>query len=116
MWRDVTMVPFVWHTHRQRGSSPGYANIHVKWWCRLTPKLALFSSAPQSLEVTVVTLYSTSRLDRLEGLCTSWRGPLSGAVYQGVCRESVIDTVLESKVAVQELFERYDMGLRNCSM
>lgn len=86
------------------------------WWYRLTPELALFSSAPRSLEVTVVTLYSTSRLDRLEGLCISWRGPLSAAVYQGVCRGSDVDTVPESKLAVQELFERYDMLLRNSPM
>lgn len=80
--------------------------------CRLTPELALFSSAPRRLDVTVVTAFSTSRLYMLEGMCASWPGPLSAAVYQGVPQGSkhAFFSVQKAKAAVQELFERCEGG------
>ena len=75
---------------------------------RLSPELALFSRAPRALDVTVVTAFSTSRLFMLEGMCDSWHGPLSAAVYQGVSEGSkdALSAVQEAKAAAQELFER----------
>ena len=79
---------------------------------RLSPELALFSGAHRKLESTVVTAFSTSRLYMLEGMCDSWPGPLSAAVYQGVSEGSknAFSSVQEAKTAVQELFERCGGG------
>ena len=79
----------------------------VSHWHRLTLELALFSSAPQSLNVTVVTALSAGRLHMLEGMCTSWQGPLSAAVYQGVHEGSEPAAMEEVKSAVQNLFQMY---------
>lgn len=78
--------------------------------CRLTPELALFSRAPRGLDVTVVTAFSTSRLYMLAGMCGSWRGPLSAAVYQGLVaghRHMAFNRVQKAKAAIQELFDRF---------
>lgn len=86
---------------------PKDANLNARRR-RLSPELALFSGAPRKLDSTVVTAFSTSRLYMLEGMCDSWPGPLSAAVYQGVSEGSkdVLSSVQEAKAAVQELFER----------
>ena len=56
----------------------------------------------------MVTAFSTSRLYMLEGLCASWQGPLSAAVYQGVHQgsEDAASKVQQAKANVKELFER----------
>ena len=75
---------------------------------RLNPELALFSSTARSLNVTLVTAFSSSRLYMLEGMCSTWEGPLSAAVYQGVHAGSkhAFYQVQKAKAAVQEAFER----------
>ena len=48
---------------------------------------ALISPLRSPVDVTLVVTYSVSRLYMLDGLCLSWGGPISAAVYQ-VCLTS----------------------------
>lgn len=50
----------------------------------LKPELELSSSKPAAIGVTVLTISTLGRISRLEGLCASWGGPLSAAVYVGL--------------------------------
>ena len=43
---------------------------------------ALVSPLRSPVDVTLVVTYSVSRLYMLDGLCLSWGGPVSAAVYQ----------------------------------
>lgn len=52
--------------------------------CRLTLELALGSKRPRSpTAVTLLVTATAERLDMLPGLCASWGGVLSVAVYAG---------------------------------
>ena len=50
--------------------------------CRLRLEHARFSPFKSAVSVTLVTTYDISRLHMLDGLCSSWGGHLSAAVYQ----------------------------------
>ena len=49
---------------------------------RLVLDTALVSPLRSPVDVTLVVTYSVSRLYMLDGLCLSWGGPVSAAVYQ----------------------------------
>ena len=49
---------------------------------RLRLEHARFSPFASRVSITLVTAYDVSRLHMLDGLCGSWGGHLSAAVYQ----------------------------------
>ncbi len=58
--------------------------LHAQLDCepRLMLDTALVSPLRSPVDVTLVVTYSVSRLYMLDGLCLSWGGPISAAVYQ----------------------------------
>ena len=54
-----------------------------------------------------MTALSAGRLHMLEGMCNSWQGPVSAAVYQVVHEGSEPAAMEEVKAAVKDLFQRY---------
>ncbi len=55
---------------------------HVPRPCRLRLEHARYSPFVSRVSVTLVTAYDVSRLHMLDGLCGSWGGHLSAAIYQ----------------------------------
>ena len=58
-------------------SSPQRLGLHKAWR----------SSRPASVQLTVVTAATLTRLDALRAQCNSWAGPLVAAVYVGLLLE-----------------------------
>lgn len=83
---------------------------------RLKPELARFSLKPRTLNVTVVTAFSTDRLHMLSGMCDSWRGPLSAAVYQGTAAgsKSAFFEIQRARAMVREIYERCGSARYHC--
>lgn len=78
--------------------------------CRLRLELLLLSAAARRSCLTLVVPLSAGRLHLLEGMCTSWGGPLSAAVYVARTPEppytGVPPAVNAAKHAMRELFDR----------
>ena len=68
-----------------------------------------FSPLKSPVSVTLVTTYDISRLHMLDGLCSSWGGHLSAAVYQ-VCIRCQFN-----KGASRKLLVRESRGLPNAA-
>ena len=83
---------------------------HVR---RLKVEAVYHSSHPRPAGLTVTSLVSMERLQRLEGLCASWAGPLVAAVYLPLVadRESPTDDALQT---IWEIFHKCGPGLRLC--
>lgn len=52
------------HTHRMK--------LHKAWWSQKAP----------AVKVTIVTGLNPSRVNQLQSQCTSYKGPISAAVYE----------------------------------
>ena len=86
---------------------------------RFKVRLALYSARPQVGGLTVTTGAAPNRLAMLDGMCSSWVGPLVVAVWLPILVPGVTSTKNYTNLAmveaeVQAVFDRSDLRLRTC--
>lgn len=78
---------------------------------RLRPELQLSTTKSMAFGVTAVAPVSVTRISSLEGLCISWGGPLSVAVYVGLLESGPLPATEVPKLEnPDEDDEEYDEG------
>jgi hypothetical protein len=73
--------------------------LHKAWWSR----------KPPAVKVTIVTGLNPSRVNQLETQCTSYKGPISAAVYVVLPNpEKAAELTAEHKRGLQEAEQQVD--------
>ncbi len=97
--------------------SSGFTATNVRR--RFKVQLALHSARPQVGGLTVTTGAAPNRLAMLDGMCSSWVGPLVAAIWlpvlaPGVASRKNYTDLAVAEREVQAVFDRYDLCLRAC--